>query len=243
MLERLPSGIDGFDEICGGGLIKNGTYLVSGVAGSGKTIFGLQYLYRGAVDHGDSGIFLTTDQKPELIKKDALVFGWDFSSLEREGKILFVDATSVETGSPDHRYVAIRRFDMEKVVDQLIAAQEEISATRAVVDSTTSIASALQDDATIRLELLRLSGALKMLGLTSLIIYEAKDDKTHPGGVETFIADGVIILYFRRILDTRIHSIEVFKMRGSSHSTKIHPFDITSSGIVVNPSEGVFGEF
>jgi KaiC/GvpD/RAD55 family RecA-like ATPase len=233
-MERISTGIGGFDEICGGGLIKRRSYLLLGTAGAGKTIFCLQFLHSGATKHGENGIFVTTDQHPSIIKEDAAAFGWDFEALEKEGKIAFVDASLSKLGVEG-------KFDMDSVVDRLIDVQKEISASRAVVDSSTSIAQLFPSSATFRSEMLKLSTTLRALGLTSLIVSEAMEDKKF--GVETFVTDGVIVLYFRRILDTRIHSIEVYKMRGSSHSRKVHPFDITSTGIIVNPGEGVFGEF
>ncbi|MBI4361663.1 MAG: circadian clock protein KaiC [Euryarchaeota archaeon] len=240
MAPRTPTGIQGFDDICHGGLVQNRTYLVTGSAGAGKTLFGLQYLHAGVVRHGQNGIFLATDESPELIKEDARGFGWDFDRLEAEKKIAFIDATGDKMGMTSR---AGGRFDMDSIIDRLITTQQTLRASRAVVDSSTSIASLLGDPARFRIELLKLGTTLRKLGLTSLVIAESSGETSQSLGTETFLTDGVIALYFRRILDTRIHSVEIYKMRGSAHSHKIHPFEITPQGIVVNATEGVFGEF
>jgi KaiC/GvpD/RAD55 family RecA-like ATPase len=242
--DRVPTGIQGFDELCGGGLIRNRTYLVSGTSGAGKTIFALQFLYNGATIFGEPGIFLTTEERPEEIRRNALKFGWDFSSLERNGKIVFIDGTSTKIGLPSkEKYVDVRPFDMRFMTDNIITIQEEIGAKRAVVDSSTSLGFHLQDPPKIRVELLKLSTTLEVAGLTSLLTCEILDeDNPTRFGVESFVTHGTIALYFKRVGNTRVRAVEIFKMRGAAHDTKIHPFDITSQGIVVHPHEEVYGE-
>ncbi len=122
--------------------------------------------------------------------------------------------------------------------------QEEIDAKRAVVDSTTSIGFYLQDPAKIRVELLKLSTTLEILGLTSMMTSEVVDDD-HPSrfGVENFVTEGTIALYYKRMENVRVRSLEIFKMRGSDHSKKIHPYEITTDGVVVHPHEEVYTVF
>ena len=242
--ERVPTGIEGFDELCGGGLIRDSAYLLAGTSGSGKTLFGLQYLYNGASLYGESGIFLATEERPARVRKNALLFGWNFEELENENKIAFIDASSAKIGMPSvEKYVDIRRFDMDSVVDQIISIQDDINATRAVIDSSTSISYFIGDKAKMRVELLRLGATLEVLGMTSLMVSEIIDSKIRGFGFESFVTDGVIILYNRRAENVRVRSLEIYKMRGSEHSNKVHPFDITKKGIVVHPKEEMYGEF
>lgn len=245
MEDRVPTGIEGFDELCEGGLPRNGAYLVSGSAGSGKTIFALQYLYNGITKFGENGIFLTTDERPEDIRKNALKFGWDLQKLEDEGKLAFIDGTSTKIGLPSkEKYVDVRPFDTHFMTDQLITIQKELKAKRAVLDSSTALGIHIQDPARIRVELLRICTTLKLIGLTSLVTCEilSEEDEKFPTrfGVESFVTDGAIILYFKRSGPIRVRAIEIMKMRGTSHDTKIHPFEITSSGIIVHPKEEVY---
>ena len=236
-LDRVPTGIEGFDELCGGGLLRDYTYLMSGTSGSGKTIFAIQFIYNGITKYNENGIIVATEERPEHIRDNAKTFGWDLKTLEDEGKLAIIDAASTKIGLPSQeKYVDVRPFDMRSMMDQIIMIQEEIDAKRSVIDSTTSIGFYLQDPAKIRVELLKISTTLEILGLTSMMTSETVDDD-HPSrfGVENFVTEGTIALYYKRMENVRVHSLEIFKMRGSDHSKKIHPFDITKDGVVVHP--------
>lgn len=239
---RVPTGIPDFDYICGGGFLENNTYLLSGTSGAGKTVFGLQYIYNGIKKYGENGIFIATEERPEQIRKKIKKFGWDFEALEEEGKLAIVDACSTKIGMPSYeKYVEVRPFDMHSMLDQIIAIQEEIDAKRAVVDSSTSIGFYLQDPQKIRMELLKLSTTLEILGLTSILTCEIIDENTPSRfGVETFVTEGTILMYFKRTDSVRVRSIEIIKMRGSDHSKNTHPYEITSNGIVVHAYEDVY---
>jgi len=240
--KRVPSGIPGFDELCEGGFLRGRSYLISGTSGAGKTNFCLQYLYRGVLDYGESGIFVATEERPEHIRENAATFGWDLETLEEENLIAIIDASSTKIGLPSNeRYVEIKPFDVNSLLDTIITIQEEIDAKRCVVDSTTALAFLIGDVGKIRLELLKLSITLEILGLTSLLTCEiTREGEITRFGVENFVTDGVIVLYYNQVDNMRAHTLEVYKMRGTKHSTKIHPYEITSEGIVIHPYEEVF---
>ncbi len=240
--KHVPTGIAGFDELCDGGILKNRTYLVSGTAGAGKTIFGLQYIYNGITKYGDNGIFIATEERPEQIRENVKQFGWNFEALEDEGKLAIIDACSTKIGIPSYeKYVDVRPFDMRSMLDQIMAIQEDIDAKRAVVDGTTSIGFHLQDPAKIRIELLKLSTTLEVLELTSLMTCEIIDDNLASRfGVETFVTEGTILMSYKQMNAVRVRSIEILKMRGANHSQKIHPYEITTKGIVIHPKEEVY---
>jgi KaiC/GvpD/RAD55 family RecA-like ATPase len=241
---RVPTGIPGFDELCGGGLLRNRTYLISGSAGAGKTIFGLQYLYNGITKYGENGIYIATEERPEQVRENVKQFGWDFEALEEEGKLAILDACSTKIGIPSHeKYVDVRPFDMRNMLDQIIAIQDDIDAKRALVDGTTSIGFYLNDPSKIRVELLKLSTTLEILGLTSLLTCEIIDENMASRfGVETFVTEGTILMYYKRTDAVRVRSIEIFKMRGSNHSQNLHPYEITSNGIMVHPHEEIYAD-
>ena len=88
-VERVKTGIPGFDELIGGGIPKGFNVLLVGQPGTGKTIFGLQYLINGALN-GENGIYVSLDSPNELVKSQARQFGWDVDSLEKQGKISFL---------------------------------------------------------------------------------------------------------------------------------------------------------
>ncbi|RLG23531.1 circadian clock protein KaiC [Methanosarcinales archaeon] len=242
MNNRVPTGIPGFDELCEGGLINNRTYLVSGTSGTGKTNFAFQFLYSGIVQYNENGVFIATEERPEQIRENLLRFGWDVRALEDDGRLAIIDACSTKIGIPSQeRYVDARPFDMRALLDQIIAIQDVINAKRAVIDSSTSIGFHIQDPAKIRIELLKLSTTLEILGLTSIMTCEIIDDDLYSRfGVENFVTEGTIMLYNKRRENVRVRSMEIFKMRGSDHSKNIHPYEITSEGIVIHPHEEVY---
>lgn len=245
-LQRVPTGIEGFDQICNGGLIKNRSYVVEGVCGSGKSLFALQYLYNGATKYGEPGIFLATEERPSLIRENAANFGWDLKSLEDEGKFVIIDGSSTKIGLPStERFVDIRPFDVDSIIDQIISIQEEINASRAVLDSSTAVGYMVHDIPKFRLELLKISTTMEMLELTTVMTAEMKrqDIKTREFGIESFVAEGLISLHFKRQESLRVRGIEIHKMRGSDHSHKVHPFDITPNGFIIHPQDELFGEF
>lgn len=242
--QRVRTGILGFDELIGGGLFKNRSYLISGSAGAGKTIFGLQYLYNGITKYGENGIFIATEERPEQVRENVKQFGWNFEALEDEGRLAILDASSTKIGMTSHeKYVDARPFDMRSMLDQIIAIQEDIDAKRAFVDGTTSIGFNFDEPTKIRIELLKLSTTLEILGFTSFLTCETLDENLASRfGVETFVTEGAFILYYKRKDTVRIHNIEILKMRGSNHSHNIHPYEITSNGIVVHPQEQVYAD-
>ena len=241
-LERCPSGVPGFDELCEGGFIRDKTYLISGVSGSGKTIFALQFIVKGAEEYREPGIFVATEERPQNIREYALTLGWDIEKLEDENMIALVDATSTKIGLPsDEKYVDIRPFDTRSILDQVISIQDEIGARRAVLDSTTSIGFMINDISKFRIELLKISTTFEVLGLTSLFTCEIVEGSQMASrfGVEQFVTEGTIVLRFERSGNVKIRALEIVKMRGSKHSYKIHPFEITENGIVVYAGEEI----
>ena len=244
-LERCPTGIPGFDELCEGGLIRDRTVLISGPSGSGKTIFAMQFLVNGATLYNEPGIFIATEERPQHLREHFAVFGWDLEKLEDENMLAIVDATSTKIGLPsDERYIDVRPFDTRSLIDQIITIQDEIGARRAALDSTTAIGFAINDPAKFRVELLKISTTLEVLGLTSILTAEViESGAISRFGVENFVTEGTIVLYYTRSENVRIRSLEIYKLRGTNHSKKIHPYDITDEGIVVHPKEEVYAGF
>ncbi|MDI9646405.1 MAG: ATPase domain-containing protein [Archaeoglobales archaeon] len=244
MLERVPTGIPGFDELCGGGLLRDRSYLLSGPSGSGKTIFASQFIVNGIEKYNEPGIIIATEERPQHLREHLAVFGWELEKYEDENMLAIVDATSTKIGLPsDERYIDVRPFDVRSLLDQIITIQDEIEARRAVLDSTTSIGFTIGDPAKFRVELLKISTTMEILGLTSILtceVVEGQSDAISRFGVENFVVEGTIVLYYSKLENTRVRAIEIFKMRGSNHSKKIHPFEITDKGIVVYSREEIF---
>src|SRR5688500_3361099 len=91
-VRKLPTGIASFDLIAEGGLPENRTTLVSGTAGSGKTVFAVQFLAAG-IAAGENGVFVTFEESPRDIRQNMRSFGWDLEEWERKGLLALVDAS------------------------------------------------------------------------------------------------------------------------------------------------------
>src|SRR5829696_6763131 len=125
-VEKMPTGMGGFDIIAKGGLPRNRTTLVSGTAGSGKTVFAMQFLASGILDHGETGVFVTFEETTTDIRKNMQGFGWDLAKWEREGKLAFVDASP----DPHVETVVSGAFDLSALLARVENAVKRVNGTR-----------------------------------------------------------------------------------------------------------------
>ncbi|HEV8289366.1 MAG TPA: ATPase domain-containing protein [Candidatus Norongarragalinales archaeon] len=248
--ERVPTGIYGLDDLIQGGFIKSRTILVSGSTGTGKSIFSLQWIYRGAAEYNEPGVYVTFDEAPDKIRQDMLNFGWNISELEKKGKIAIVDAAAARAGlaSEEENALMPGSLDFEKVLLEILNVARRIGATRIAIDSVASMAQLLETETQIRRNILRLSHIITKSGLTAVITSEVPAQPI--GGsapmrfskheVEEYVADGVILLNFLGVGESATRTIYIRKMRGTKHSLEMHPFEITDKGVVVKKIEEVF---
>jgi len=217
--DRIPSGIPGFDELICGGFIPNSIVMVSGEAGTGKTLFCTQFIWN-ALCIGENGVYITLQQTAEEIKKDVDAFGRDFIKAEELGQC---------------RIIYIEPQDMKKIVDTIIRNVKEIKAKRLVIDSITMICEHADKRKDIRFNLGRLFEQIKKMGVTTLVISEVKEgsEAISRFGIEEFMVDGVIVLKCGVDvgLGGKPRSLYVKKMRRTSHDLNVHPFEITDRGI------------
>ncbi|HLC79496.1 MAG TPA: ATPase domain-containing protein [archaeon] len=221
-MERVSTGVKGFDELIAGGFPEGSTILLSGGAGTGKTIFGLSYLYNGAREN-EPGLYITLEGNIKNLVWNMESFGWDIKPLQDSGK-LKIYRMNLHTDENVERQIE----EELKVIAKLV---KEMGCKRLVVDSTTALGVWIVDQGKIRYMLYNFTDALKDLGCTTLLIAETKGGKTDFSafGVEEFLVDGVVSLYFF----PPNRSIFVRKMRGTNHSKTVHPFNITEFGIEV----------
>ena len=233
LVEKVPTGIAGFDHISQGGIPKGRSTLVSGTSGSAKTIFACQFLIEGA-RLGEGCVFVTFEESVEDLRRNVYGFGWDIAALEREGKWAFVDVSS----DPDSSMVVTGDFDLGALLARIEYAVQKVNAKRVSLDSIGSLFNHFDDARIIRNELLRVFAALKNLGVTAIVTAERTQEYGAIAryGVEEFVSDNVIIL--RNILarEKRRRTVEVLKFRGTGHNKGEYPFSIaTNRGIVMIP--------
>lgn len=168
-VEKLPTGIASFDVIAKGGLPRHRTTLVSGTAGSGKTIFAMQFLAAG-IAAGERGVFVTFEESAADIRQNMRSFGWDLEQWERDGLLAMVDA------SPDPAVEVIESgsFELGALLARMQHAIKRTGAKRVAVDSLGAVFSQFTDQATVRRELFRLASALKAMGVTTVLTADRK---------------------------------------------------------------------
>jgi circadian clock protein KaiC len=235
---KLATGIPAFDVIAKGGLPRNRTTLLSGTAGSGKTVFAIQFLGAGILDRDENGVFVTFEESASDIRQNMRSFGWDLAAWEADGRLAMVDA------SPDPHVETVESgaFDLDALLARVQHAVRKVNATRVAVDSLGAIFSQFSDQSVVRRELFRIAWALKGMGVTALLTAERTADYGPVArfGVEEFIADNVMIL--RNVLEdeNRRRTIEILKFRGTDHQKGQFPLTIApDTGIVVIPLSGM----
>jgi circadian clock protein KaiC len=216
-MSRVPTGIPGLDPLLEGGFVPGSTILVSGEAGSGKTIFCTQFIWN-ALCMGENGVYITLQESPEDIKQDIMSFGRDFEVAEKRDQL---------------RIIYAEPHDLKKLVKTITKNVKDINAKRLVIDSITLIG---EEAKNVRRTLINLCRILKSLGITSLLISEVEEETKKLGrfGIEEFIVDGVILLqYMEYAAGGATRSLLIKKMRRTKHGTDVYPFEITDKGIVV----------
>jgi circadian clock protein KaiC len=233
-IEKIPTNIVGFDDLTIGGLPRGRAAVVSGAAGSGKTIFGSEFLYRGAVDFGEPGVFVTFEERREDIIAEMNEFGWDFAGLEKKGLVAFVDASRVAENQ-----VEIGEYDFGALIARIRHAISRIGAKRVLVDSIGALFLRYRDKTLVRREMFKAISILRQIGVTTVITAErlSDSDTVSRFGVEDFVADSVVFLYNSVVGRQRERQIEIVKLRGGDHQTGKYPMLISSDGITVFPRE------
>lgn len=225
-MDRINTGVPGLDAVMGGGFVSTDLCVIAGPAGSGKTIFGCQFMYE-SVRSGESGVYISFEEDPAQIKRDMLELGWDFTEYESRGKMSFAKYDP---------------FHIDELFGQIENQIRSINATRVVIDSVTGLTLTLGTEAEKRLTIYKLGRILKRLGCTTLVLSEnppAQKGALAEFNVEEFVADDVIILYYLSKGSDFKRALTVWKTRGSIHSQKVHPYKITESGLVVYPDEEI----
>lgn len=223
----MDIGIPGFNELIDGGLIPKTLTLLTGTTGTGKTIMSSQFIFSGLKNYDQKGVYITFEEPPEDIKSNALEIGMDFEPFEKKNKIVFV------------KYDPFHVEDIYELIETNI---KKLNAERVVIDSISALGLYVKDVPEIRRMIFNISFMLRKLGCTSILISEIPPQQKALSrfGVEEFVTDNVFVLYYTRTGSQFSRSLTVWKMRASTHSTKIHPYRITDTGVVVYSKEEAY---
>lgn len=223
-MERVKSGVPGLDGLMEGGFPPGSITIIAGSTGSGKTIFGTQFIHNGAVQNNERGVFATLEEDARTFKTNMQRFGFNLDKLEEEGKILILDHEMLRSGGLDVNL----RFIAEKM--------EEIKATRLVIDSLTAFLAACEEKLAYRSALYLMQDQLKANNCTTLMTVSIPSGSQTLGmGIEEFMADSVIQLE-NVVQDLEIRTRFIIrKMRGTGHSRKFHRVMFLPSGLEIVP--------
>jgi circadian clock protein KaiC len=230
LLPKSPTGIQGFDEITGGGLPRGRPTLVCGGAGCGKTLFAAEFLVRGATSFGEPGVFMAFEETAAELKSNVASLGFDLAGLIRRKKLVvdhvYLERSEIhETGD----------YDLEGLFVRLNLAIDSIGAKRVVLDTLEALFAGLPNEAILRAELRRLFRWLKDKGVTAVITAERGREQLTRHGLEEYVSDCVILLDHRVNDQIATRHLRVIKYRGALHSTNEFPFLIGDSGFSVLP--------
>jgi len=221
---RVPSGIDGLDALIEGGFLGGDLILVAGGSGSGKTILSTQFIYNGATQYGERGVYATFEEDSKTLKRNMLEFAFNLERLEREGAIRLIDLE------------ALKGEGLSANLQFILDALEKIDGKRLVIDSLTAFLTACPEKFEYRMLMHLLYKVLKKKGITTIMTCSMPMGAETLGiGVEEFVVDSVILL------ENAIDGLElktkfvVHKMRGTNHSRQYHNVIITDKGLQILP--------
>ncbi|TLV02191.1 circadian clock protein KaiC [Dyadobacter luticola] len=230
LLPKSPTGIRGLDQVTNGGLPAGRPTLICGAAGSGKTLFSMEFLVHGAKTYNEPGVFVAFEEKTDELTVNVASLGFDLKKLQEE-KLIKLDHVHVERSEIEET----GEYNLDGLFIRLGYAIDSIGAKRVVLDTIESLFSGLTNQAILRAEIRRLFEWLKEKKVTTIITGEKGDASLTRQGLEEYVSDCVILLDHRveNKISTRI--LRVIKYRGSVHGTNEYPFLIDQEGISVLP--------
>ncbi len=233
-LLKCPTGIQGLDEITDGGLPKGRPTLVCGTAGCGKTLLGMEFLVRGALEYDEPGVFMAFEETAEELTQNVASLGWDLEQLMADEK-LALDYVHIERNEIEET----GEYNLEGLFIRLACAIASVKAKRVVLDTIEVLFAGLSDASIVRAELRRLFRWLKAKGVTAIITGERGDNTLTRHGLEEYVSDCVIRLEQRVQDEISTRRLQIVKYRGSSHGSNEYPFLIDNGGISVFPITSV----
>jgi circadian clock protein KaiC len=226
-MSRSTTGIPELDEMLRGGFMTGDAVMLAGSAGTGKTTLALEYLVNGATNLDEPGVYLTFEQMPDQIYRDAASFGWDLKKLEAENKFRLICT------SPD---IMTEEGGADALLDEPM---KEINARRIVVDSVSHL-SMYVPEGDMRKEVFRLIRGFKMKRLTPILLWESPQVLGGQLAITdvglSFLVDAIILLKFIEIESSMRRGLVIMKMRGSDHDKRLREYEITSKGLKVRSS-------
>jgi circadian clock protein KaiC len=229
-LPKAPTGINGLDEISGGGFPRGRTTIVCGGPGCGKTMLGMEFLIRGAREFNEPGVLVAFEETPQEMERNVAALGFDLRNLVDQKKI-FLDFVYVEPSEIQET----GDYDLEGLFIRLQHAVDSVGAKRICLDTLEALFSGFSNEGVLRAELRRLFRWLKDRNLTTVITAEKGEKTLTRHGLEEYVSDCVVLLDHRVREQISTRRLRIVKYRGTSHGADEYPFLIDDHGISVLP--------
>lgn len=229
-LPKVPTGIQGLDEITRGGLPKGRSSLVCGGPGCGKTLLGMEFLARGAIEYNEPGVCMSFEETEDELAANVASLGFDLPQLIRRKK-LSIDYVRVDRSEIEET----GQFNLDGLFVRMKHAIRRVKAKRVVLDSIEALFSGFANATLLRAELRRLFHWLKQQNVTAMVTAERGDGSLTRHGLEEYIADFVMLLDYRVTDQISTRRLRIIKYRGTAHGGDEHPFLIDERGISVFP--------
>jgi circadian clock protein KaiC len=218
---RVRTGIEGLDQLMEGGFPEGRCILLSGHPGSGKTIFSLQYVYKGVTEFDEPSIYVTLDEPKAHLIDTARRFGWNLRDLP-EDKFRLIELIPSE-------FMELKPMGTTAFIKDMA---KEIGAKRIVVDPLTTVMLQMQTRSSARFEIMKILGDLRQTKCTSILTSELTGQMFQP---EQYLTDAAIVLHSLNVKGSLTNGIQILKMRLTKIDKQVHPYWISSEGFSVNP--------
>jgi len=245
-MQKVKTGIPGLDEILYGGIPQNAIVLVSGGAGTGKSILSLSYIYRGAKEFKEPGVYISTEQTEEDFITQAKEFGWEIELLIKRNMIKIIKIDVLKNAN----YVkiindAVRKIKAKRlVIDSLTTITEFLTPVELQKSKGMELVSLMEnifpvpvtENLIAKTILLKFLDGLKELNCTVLVTSELPEQSSFLSRdtVSEFLCDGVIVLRYVSLGNVSNRTIEIRKMRRTSHDAGVHEIEINRNGIYIS---------
>lgn len=220
--ERITTGVDGLDQMSNGGFVKGSTILLSGASGTGKTLMGLQYLYK-SLEKGKKALHYSMEESHDQLMRNARQFGWDLAKYEKNKQL------TIKIAYPEQYY-------LEEHISQIQQAVDKCNAEVIVIDSLSALANEFGEDI-VRDFVSRINAYFKEKMATT-ILTQATSDLIGANNITdahlSTITDTIIMLRFVEIESELKHALLILKMRGSDHDKKLREMIFTTTGLEIS---------